>query len=424
MTLELNVLAIRKYRRSYSFWTSRGITGPTPLPLFDNNLDTMFLKSFKDCDLDRQQKYGDVYGIYSSVPALVVTRPDILEHIYIKSFSDFSASLLHGGDDVDSKNVMSQFGDDWRRARAALTPMFSAAKLRTMADVMGPCCERLNRVLDDYATSGDEFNPEHYYSLQTLDIISKCFYSLDIDVYDEKSEQIVTSAKSFFARSTATFVFLRSVFPDWICSLLGYGGQENSRMFKQLIQHAVEERKVSGENRRDFLQLLIDARQKNDDKEGRGLKDIEVMANAIVFYAAGFDSNKNAVAFVIWRLALHQNVQQKVFDEINNVLDGNLEKQVTYDDYGSMVYLEAVINETLRLNPIGSRGVRFTTSDTTIPTTNITLPKFSVILIPFYVMHRDERNFERPREFEPDRFLPENKAKIKPCTFLSFGAVG
>lgn len=44
------------------------------------------------------------------------------------------------------------------------------------------------------------------------------------------------------------------------------------------------------------------------------------------------------------------------------------------------------------------------------------------LLIPIYGLHRDPNYFPNPERFDPDRFSDENKTKIKPFTFLPFGA--
>src|SRR5699024_6703180 len=45
-----------------------------------------------------------------------------------------------------------------------------------------------------------------------------------------------------------------------------------------------------------------------------------------------------------------------------------------------------------------------------------------VVEIPIYAVHHSEHNFPNPEQFLPDRFLPENKAQLKPYTFIPFGA--
>ena len=47
--------------------------------------------------------------------------------------------------------------------------------------------------------------------------------------------------------------------------------------------------------------------------------------------------------------------------------------------------------------------------------------KGKIVDIPIYSFHHDEEYFPNPEEFQPERFLPENKQNIKPGTYLPFG---
>ena len=42
--------------------------------------------------------------------------------------------------------------------------------------------------------------------------------------------------------------------------------------------------------------------------------------------------------------------------------------------------------------------------------------------IPLYAIHHDPEYYPEPYKFDPDRFLPENRDKIKPYTYMPFGA--
>lgn len=301
--------------------------------------------------------------------------------------------------------------------------MFSTSKLRSMTSVMRSCQLNVLKVLDQYADSGRDLPIEKIYTLAICQVVSKCFYSIDIDVYSKESETYVKSARSFFDGASSLNWFLLANLPSWALRVfgLGFGDVDCSAYFKDVVRHALEQRDKN-DLRNDLIQLLIDAREKNKESGDKGLSEIEAIANAIVVFAAGFDTSKNSMGLIVWRLAIHQDVQEKVYQEILHQLGDDLERQLTYDDYAKLTYLEAMINETLRTTSIDSRGVRVTTSDTTIPFTDIHVPKGTTIHIPFYVVHFDKNNWPEPMKFDPERFLPEHKDTIKPCTYLAFGA--
>jgi cytochrome P450 len=52
----------------------------------------------------------------------------------------------------------------------------------------------------------------------------------------------------------------------------------------------------------------------------------------------------------------------------------------------------------------------------------VILPKGTIVNILNISVHRDGKNYEEADSFKPERFLPENRHKIKPYTYLPFGA--
>ena len=89
----------------------------------------------------------------------------------------------------------------------------------------------------------------------------------------------------------------------------------------------------------------------NPERKGHKLTDNELIAQMVLFIIAGYDTSSNTLAFTCYHFAIHPEIQEKVVEEISRVCqspDGT-----TYDEIKDMPYLEACINETLRLYPPG-----------------------------------------------------------------------
>lgn len=123
--------------------------------------------------------------------------------------------------------------------------------------------------------------------------------------------------------------------------------------------------------------------------------------------------------FALYELALNQNIQHRLRKEISGVIAAH-SGEITYDGINDMKYLDMVFNETLRMFPVVDIQFRKCTSDFKIPKTEMIIPKDVSIMIPSYAFHRDERFFERPDEFDPERFAEENVKKILPYTYIPF----
>jgi len=150
------------------------------------------------------------------------------------------------------------------------------------------------------------------------------------------------------------------------------------------------------------------------------LDDDGIVANAVLFMLAGYDTTQSLLIYCAYALALNQDVQDRLRTEVDFVLEEN-DGEFSYDSVIKMVYLDMVINETLRVYPPAFGTERGCTKDYKIPGTEFTLKKGGGILIPIYGLHHDPQYFPEPESFNPERFSPENKGKINQYTFLPFG---
>jgi cytochrome P450 len=109
------------------------------------------------------------------------------------------------------------------------------------------------------------------------------------------------------------------------------------------------------------------------------------------------------------------SAQKNIIKEIDDKLNGI---EPDFDNIKSLVYLEACIKESLRLEPSLAFNEIESVCDCYLG--HIFVPKNTIITIPVKTVHRDPDNYESPNDFIPERFLPENKHLIKSGTYLAF----
>ncbi|CAF1132537.1 unnamed protein product [Rotaria sordida] len=96
-------------------------------------------------------------------------------------------------------------------------------------------------------------------------------------------------------------------------------------------------------------------------------------------------------------------------------------QSLTLNQLDSLVYLDCVINETLRFYPVVQGISRTLTVDDRLPENNIQLYKGDTVVIPFNTLAHDPRYWSiDPERFVPERFLDEDK-NHHPCVFMPFG---
>ncbi|XP_011170634.2 probable cytochrome P450 6a17 [Solenopsis invicta] len=124
----------------------------------------------------------------------------------------------------------------------------------------------------------------------------------------------------------------------------------------------------------------------------------EATAQSFAFFIAGFKTSAATASFALY-LAQNEDIQDKLWEEIDEVLIkyGDL----TYDALNDMKYLQKVIDESMRKYssvPILSRT-----------TTDIHIPKGTLITIPVLGIHRDPMIYPDPDKFDPERFCDEKR---------------
>jgi len=139
----------------------------------------------------------------------------------------------------------------------------------------------------------------------------------------------------------------------------------------------------------------------------------------VLFMLAGFDSTQTLLLYTAYALALNQDVQEKLREEVGRVLE-ETDGEFTYEGLGKMTYLDMVIKETLRYWPPGVQTDRQCVKEYKIPGTDVLVNIGDVVNIPIYGFHRDPQFYPNPTTFDPERFSAESKGKINQYAYLPF----
>lgn len=163
-----------------------------------------------------------------------------------------------------------------------------------------------------------------------------------------------------------------------------------------------------------LMDMLMEISDNQDDFDEKAIID-----ETCTFMLAGQDSVAATLAFALYYLGKHQDIQGKVFQEQQSIFGEDL-RAPTFDNLNEMKYLEQCLKETMRLCPSVPIVSRILNHEVTLGKT--TLPAGSNLFISPFATHRLEHFFPRPLEFDPDRFSSENIKKIHPFAYIPFMA--
>ncbi|KAJ8709642.1 hypothetical protein PYW08_009646 [Mythimna loreyi] len=154
-----------------------------------------------------------------------------------------------------------------------------------------------------------------------------------------------------------------------------------------------------------------------DGGEKQVFTDEEIREHLNTVIGAAYDTSTMTTTFCLILIGSYPDVQARIWKELQEVLDGQ-ERDLTRHDLPKLVYLEAVIKETLRLYPPVPRIGRC--NDSEVQLKHYTFPAGTTFILSLYGMNRDPIWGKDANEFNPDRWLNPGTLPDNPNAFAAF----
>jgi cytochrome P450 len=122
-----------------------------------------------------------------------------------------------------------------------------------------------------------------------------------------------------------------------------------------------------------------------ENTSGR-MNDSDMFDHFMTLIAAGHDTSAYFSSYLVYLLAKHPDVQERLRKEVLGYFKGRTE--VNADDILHLTYLTQVMQETLRVYAVISCVSRKCTVETHIKEANITIPQGVEIMIPMTLINR------------------------------------
>ena len=289
----------------------------------------------------------------------------------------------------------------------------------------------------------------------SMSAIASCAFGVDSRSFtnDGAESEFVKQARKmfeggdFWSKILVTVTILTPNRIKQIFSALGFKNfppvpnlKENS-FFQNVVEATIKQRKESKRRRNDLVDLMIDATEGKLDSTGDDLEKYNsnglqsnsidhsskpfeelgydnVISTAVILLLAGYDTTGTTMSYILYELALNQDCQNTLFDEIERNADSTGE--LSYDIIQSLPYLDAVIHETLRRHPVISMLERPCTKDYKLPNTDLVVEKGMRVRLNNVGICSDSEIYPKPEEWNPENFLKENRANRNPYSFMAF----
>ncbi len=360
--------------------------------------------------LDSTHEYGDSYTFtVANQRVFFFNHPDTIRDI-LQNWETFRKAPIHkearhsGLGYFLGAGILSNDGDFWKSQRKLIQPSFHTQYIRNYADTMVHYTQQL---LNQWEV-GAVREIEHDMMQLTLNIATKSLFNVEVDYYDDLADAITG-----MQHESVKILKSPMKLPHWMPTLQNMKIKKLNRVVDEIIYDIIEKRQKSGDfEHGDLLSMLMQAK----DEQGNGMSKQQLRDEVITLFVAGHETTALTLSWLFYLLAQNPQVQRRLYDEIDSTIG---KRTITLDDLRNLPYLKMVIDETLRLYPVGWLFVRFAAQDTRVGDYDI--KQGDLILMSPYVLHRDPRLFANPEQFDPERFNEENRKSIGKYAYLPFG---
>ncbi|XP_021934430.1 cytochrome P450 6k1-like [Zootermopsis nevadensis] len=436
------------FKISYSYWEKRGVFTLKPKAPFGNFSYSLLFGKNPEYEVTEFYKAFEghrIGGLYRFTnPSLLVRDTDIMKDILVKDFKNYFARGLKFDEESEPLNghLFSISGPKWRNLRVKMTPIFTSGKIKTMFGSVVECGKELHTSLQKIVRNGETIEVKDFLARYSTDVISLCAFGIQCNCLKNPNADFRNWGRKVFEphfRQRLTSI-LNILYPSLVYTLkLSFIPKDVSNYFRKMVNDTVEYREKNNVERNDFMQLMIQLKNKtlgaveNNDtnfpvKETDELNsnapfevtmDV-IAAQAFLFFLAGFETSSTTMTFCLYELALNPDIQERLRAEIDTVL-GKHGGNITYESIFEMEYLDKVVNETLRKYPPVTVLTRECTKPIKLRGTDVTLEKGVQVLLPILGLHHDPKYYPDPERFDPERFSEEEKKNRPPFSYLPFG---
>ncbi|KAI9453265.1 cytochrome P450 [Lactarius psammicola] len=316
-------------------------------------------------------KVSRIYGFLGDIQ-LVISDPKAWNNIVKdQTIFDVSEVTLHTNMQAFGPSLVATTGTHHRRQRKLLNPAFNVNHMRNMTPIFHRVTKQLHENLRSIVSSGpEEVNVADWMGKLALELIGQAGLGYSFGTLEGRDDEFYSALKQFvpallslgWARNLLPYVdkifhpkilkFLGRTFP-WpklnhlvditeTINCKSRGIYETKKRLLELGDDATVRQVGDG---KDIISLLI--RASLTGPEDDQLSEEEVVAQMALFLFAATDTTSSALSRILYLLALHPDVQDKLRGELKEAHEDN--EELTHDQLVSLPFLEAVCRETLRL---------------------------------------------------------------------------
>ncbi|PGH26436.1 hypothetical protein AJ80_01934 [Polytolypa hystricis UAMH7299] len=300
------------------------------------------------------------------------------------------------------------------RQRRALAYSFSQKALLEQEEIVNGYVDVFIEKLGRMADRDEEFNLVNWLNFTTFDIIGDLafgepFGCLDQGKFHDWVSLIFETVKvGAVEQATRRFATQGSPIQNFLLSLIPKEMQKRRRDHLEQSREKVL-RRLANENtsHRDFIWYIMKQKDRHD------LKQDEIIVNGALFIVAGSETTANALSGMLSRLLRNPDKLHKLSAEIREHI--KTEKDCTADNFRKLPYMNACIEEGLRIHPPVPAGLLRTVPKGGDFIDGYWVAEGTSVAVTSWAASHSAVNFRDPDAYIPERWLddPEYATDVK-----------
>ncbi|UJR24902.1 hypothetical protein I4U23_006268 [Adineta vaga] len=298
---------------------------------------------------------------------------------------------------------------NWKLAHKILMPTFGPQAIRDMFPSMMDICSQLILRWERFA--GQEIDVTDNLTRLTLDTIALCSFNYRFNsFYQEKMHRFVDAMVNILEESSRRTQRLQLQNTLMIKTTRRYF--DDIAYLHQLCDEIVQQRREQSSDTNDLLNRMINGK---DPDTGYQLSNENIRYQMITFLVAGHETTSGLLSFTLYYLLKNPQALEKARAEADQY------DNLTVDTLKNLKYIDAVLKETLRLQPTAPLFALHPKEDKIILPGGYEVNHDETILVLLHELQRDPKIWDRPEEFLPERMLNGGFENLPPNSWKPFG---
>ncbi|WP_433256195.1 cytochrome P450 [Streptosporangium sp. CA-135522] len=342
----------------------------------------------------------------------LVTHPDDVQQVMRLEWTNYRrvGTFWRPLERIFGQSIMSD-GAHWHNSREILQPLFTARYIATIADEVAASVAGRIEEWDEHVRTERDVNAAEEMAGILSYIVNRVLFGDKLS--REDGERIIPA----FDRVSHSLVY-RFLMPFMPYSIRVPRDKAFLRAVEQIddvvfpvVRRAMAASGGQGEGT-DVISVLC----RSTDENGEALTDVQIRDALVSVYAASSETTAMVLTWLWPLLERHPRVAARLQEEIDEVVGAGPARP---EHIPRLRYTRMVLMETLRLYPAGWLLPRQVMEDAEIG--GVRVRSGSTVLICPYATQRLEEFWERPDEFDPERFAPENGERPHRYAYFPFG---